>query len=380
MTKVLNLEEIDELLQPDYHEQKTKKEQKEFTKNFCDIFRRAMFLCAKAQSEGLLSLEDVWNEEKSDNRDILEYGLRLVIDGTEDSIINKILSNIINQEQDEQKHTLKTIQKEAVLAIQSRYHPRVFAFLLNSYTDIPLSDPEFKKSIDEAYNKMREWRNRTSNKCTLEKLTIGLQEGKLTVIASRPGIGKTRLAFMMAKYMACVKEKQVAFFSLEISKYALRKRFNGIELGVECRDLGSNPPFDIVDNPHMTFSELERYIRDLCGEKKIKAVFIDYLGLLANGTGVEGRKKEEAKTIVKLKNLAKELSISVIVVSQLPRNCEDASLQIIPSKLYFDEDDICIIDELVFISKFLSQDTFEICKHSGDNNWTKEIVHWAFPV
>jgi len=89
-------------------------------------------------------LEDETDREKIDDRDVFEYGIRFVIDGTDQEFIDKLLSNIINQEKDENMRTLKIIQKEAVLRIQEGMNPRQLYALLNSYTDLSLREDETK--------------------------------------------------------------------------------------------------------------------------------------------------------------------------------------------------------------------------------------------
>ena len=123
----------------------------EFKQAFYIEFRQALALSEKSRREGLLSLEEdiAKNEAKCEQRDVFFYGLRFAIDGTDKDIIDKILSNLINQEKDEYLHLLKTIQKEAVLSIQSGYNPRLLLVLLNSYTDIPLNDPVMKKIFED---------------------------------------------------------------------------------------------------------------------------------------------------------------------------------------------------------------------------------------
>jgi len=116
----------------------------EFVKKYNDIVRRAMEFSEKARREGLLALEGKFDREKINDRDVFEYGIRFVIDGTDQGFIDKLLSNIINQEKDENTRILKTIQKEAVLRIQSGENPRLLYLLLNSYTDISLREDELK--------------------------------------------------------------------------------------------------------------------------------------------------------------------------------------------------------------------------------------------
>jgi flagellar motor component MotA len=92
-------------------------------------------------------LEEELVQEKINERDVFEYGIYFVVDGTDNEIIEKILSNIIKQERDEYMYILKTIQKEAVLMIQDGLHPILLHAVLNSYTDIPLKDDEIKELV-----------------------------------------------------------------------------------------------------------------------------------------------------------------------------------------------------------------------------------------
>ena len=122
----------------------------EFVEEYQKIVKKALQCSKKARKEGLLSLEDtLLDQEKADARDIFEYGLRLVVDGTDAEIIDEILSNIINQEKDEHLRILKNIQKQAVLGMQCGSNPRIIYAVLNSLTDIPLSEDKMYKLLDE---------------------------------------------------------------------------------------------------------------------------------------------------------------------------------------------------------------------------------------
>jgi flagellar motor component MotA len=123
----------------------------EFVEAFYAVFERALFWSYKARREGLLALEEAFDNGKVDNRDVLEYGMRFVVNGTDVSIVDKVLSNIVGQEKDEYQALLKTIQKEAVLAMREVMNPYLFVALLNSYTDIPLNDPVFMKICDDCF-------------------------------------------------------------------------------------------------------------------------------------------------------------------------------------------------------------------------------------
>ena len=120
----------------------------EYTKALYAIIERALIASEKARREGLLALEEDMDLDKVPTRDIFEYGMRFVVDGTDNSLIDRILSNIVKQEKDEQKLILKTIQKEALLAVQEGMHPQMLAVLLNSHTNLSLKDPVFKNLLD----------------------------------------------------------------------------------------------------------------------------------------------------------------------------------------------------------------------------------------
>jgi flagellar motor component MotA len=121
----------------------------EFVKKYTDIVRRALAFSNKARRKGLLALEEEVDQEKSDNRDIFEYGMCFVVDGYDLEVIDNILSNIIKQEKDENMYILKTIQKEAVLALQEGKNSRVLYALLNSYTDITIREDEAYKLMED---------------------------------------------------------------------------------------------------------------------------------------------------------------------------------------------------------------------------------------
>jgi flagellar motor component MotA len=121
----------------------------EFVEKYTEIAWRALKLSIKARTEGLLALEDALDQKKIDERDILEYGLRFVVDGTNAALIWDILSNIIEEEKDEYMARLKNIQLEAVLSIQCGEHHRFTFYKLNSYTDLTFKEDEVWKKLME---------------------------------------------------------------------------------------------------------------------------------------------------------------------------------------------------------------------------------------
>jgi hypothetical protein len=120
----------------------------EFVEQYTAFVKRALELAEKARREGLLMLEGGLDTEKVMERDIFEYGIEFVVDGTDSAIIEKILGNIIAQEKDEYTHRYKTIQKEAVLEIQQGVNPGILYSILNSFTDIPLNEDKVYAEIN----------------------------------------------------------------------------------------------------------------------------------------------------------------------------------------------------------------------------------------
>jgi len=115
-------------------EQKIVLKQSDFIKQTADILRITYLFSGKARREGLLALED---ELEDIDYEFLKKGLRLVVDGTDNLLINDILSNEIDIQQDETYKRFLTIKKEAVLNIQQGDSPdfhmhKLISFLNNS--------------------------------------------------------------------------------------------------------------------------------------------------------------------------------------------------------------------------------------------------------
>ena len=121
----------------------------EFLIKYSETVTRAFKFSEKARREGLLALEDALDEDKVSNRDIFEYGMRFVVDGTDGIVIRSILENITRQENDKYKKEIMSIQVEAVLSIQAGDNPRILFYKLNSFTDLSLTDDPGAKALDE---------------------------------------------------------------------------------------------------------------------------------------------------------------------------------------------------------------------------------------
>ena len=174
----------------------------------------------------------------------------------------------------------------------------------------------------------------------LDYLLSGLQNSDLIILAARPSMGKTALALNIARN-AAVSGVPVAVFSLEMADYQLVMRMlcseakidsHRVRLGklsddewrtlVQSADRLSRYPIYIDDTPGISVLELRSKARRLKAEHNVGLIVVDYLQLMRLSTRVENRQIEIAMISQSLKNLAKELDVPVLSLSQLSRAVE----------------------------------------------------------
>lgn len=172
----------------------------------------------------------------------------------------------------------------------------------------------------------------------LDGLTCGLQNGEMIILAGRPSMGKTSLALNIAEYLGVTENVPVAVFSMEMSKQQLAERFlsgnSGIDsqrirkgmlsaedydkLKAACGQLYEVPIY-VDDTSLLTPLELRAKCRRLRGLYDIRCVIVDYLQLMHLGAKSESRQQEITTISRYIKALAGELSIPILVLSQLNR-------------------------------------------------------------
>lgn len=211
--------------------------------------------------------------------------------------------------------------------------------------DVVQIDPiigEAIQKIEQAANQETRLSGLRTNYHELDKITSGWQDSDLIIIAARPAMGKTAFVLSMAKNMAVDNNYPIAFFSLEMSNLQLVNRLisNVCELESEKIKSGNlskaewdklmnrvkklyTAPIYVDDTPSLSIFELQTKARRLYRERDIKLIIIDYLQLM-NATGMKfGSREQEVSTISRnLKQLAKELNIPIIALSQLNRSVE----------------------------------------------------------
>ena len=172
----------------------------------------------------------------------------------------------------------------------------------------------------------------------LDSLLTGMHGGELLLVAARPAMGKTAFVLNIAHYLAVEHNTPCAVFSLEMSNEQLVSRMIAIDAMVDSKKMRladmsdddwdkvmesteeiSRAPLYIFDNPAVTISDMRSQCRKLKQNKDIKLIILDYLQLMSTTQRVESRQQFIADISRALKNLARELNIPIIALSQLSR-------------------------------------------------------------
>lgn len=176
---------------------------------------------------------------------------------------------------------------------------------------------------------------------SLDGLTAGFHPSELVIVAARPSMGKTALALNIAQHAGMRAERSAAFFSMEMAKEQLvirllcaeaqldikrvrtgfisEREFEKLKLAGEAL---SRANIYIDETPGVTVVEMKAKARRLRMEQHLDIIFIDYIQLMRPGGRFENRNQEMSFITRSLKELAKELQIPVVGVSQLSRSPE----------------------------------------------------------
>lgn len=178
----------------------------------------------------------------------------------------------------------------------------------------------------------------------LNYLTNGLQDGDFIIIGARPSVGKSAFALNIALNVAERNKNgsaNVAFFSMEMPDTQLSSRLLSTVSGVnnykiksgsvnqqEYNDVSSasnklsNLNLFINDKGGSTIGDISQYVRKIKEEKGLDLIIIDYLQLINSSGNRENRQQEISKISRQLKQVALELKVPIIALSQLSRGIE----------------------------------------------------------
>jgi len=177
----------------------------------------------------------------------------------------------------------------------------------------------------------------------LDEMLLGLQPSTLSIVAGRPGSGKSSFALGAALHCALEAKKPVLFFSMEMGALELTKRLLAAESQIDARKLSTGrlsehewpklnqavgrlaeAPFFIDDNPHCTVMEMRAKARRIKAKHgDVGLIVVDYLQLMTSPSRrSESRQVEVSELSRGLKILARELDAPVMTLSQLNRQLE----------------------------------------------------------
>lgn len=176
----------------------------------------------------------------------------------------------------------------------------------------------------------------------IDKVTLGWQKQDLIIVAARPSMGKTALAIDIARKQAG-NAIPVGIFSLEMSSSQLMDRIIASELQIPLEQVRkggltghqwelferakshiANLPIHISDKGGLTMNEIVSTAKNWKLKFDIQVIYVDYLQLISNPSLNKNTSREQEVSSIsrRLKQLAKELDIPVIALSQLSRSCE----------------------------------------------------------
>jgi len=209
-----------------------------------------------------------------------------------------------------------------------------------SFTAVKTALAESFDRLDELHKQGEGMRGVPTGFPDLDDALAGMQKSNLLILAARPGVGKTSLATNIAQYVAVNLKRPVGFFSLEMSKEELVDRLLVGQADIDAWKLKTGKldesdftklsnamgelaeaPLYIDDTPALSVLEMRTKARRLQVENGLDFLVVDYLQL-ARSRNLENRVQEVSEISQGLKNLARELKIPVMVLSQLSRAIE----------------------------------------------------------
>lgn len=248
---------------------------------------------------------------------------------------NDIINNAFNPEGNETRELLDHAERDvfqiAEQGTQNNGPVRVDQ-LITAATD----------RIDMLYRSGSEMTGLATGYTEMDKMTSGLQDGDLIIIAGRPSMGKTTFCMNIAEHAAIKGELPVLVFSMEMPSEQLVLRMmsslgridqHRVRTGQLTDDdwprvtsavsMLSEAKMYIDDTPALSPSEVRSRARRVARENNgLGLIVLDYMQLMQLKNSKENRSAEISEISRSLKALAKELSVPVIALSQLNRSLE----------------------------------------------------------
>jgi replicative DNA helicase len=244
-------------------------------------------------------------------------------------------SRLVEESFDESRELAEVLDRaeKAIFGLSQQHLVRNF---------IPIKDAlaESFDRLDELHKQAGGIRGIPTGFADMDNVLAGFQRSNLLILAARPGMGKTSLALNIAQYASVEHKIPVGFFSLEMSQEELVDRLLIAQADIDAwklktgklneRDFASlsdamgelaEAPLYIDDTPGMSIMEMRTKARRLQAEHGAELLIVDYLQL-AHSRNLENRVQEISEVSMGLKNLARELKVPVLAISQLSRAVE----------------------------------------------------------
>jgi len=224
--------------------------------------------------------------------------------------------------------------EQAIFSLSQKYLKQVF---------LPVKEAlrESFDRLDELHKQAGGLRGVPTGFKDLNDTLAGMQDSNLLILAARPGMGKTAMVLNIAQHVAVEEGLPVGFFSLEMSKEELVDRLLVNQADIDAWRLKTGrleeedfsklseamgelaeAPLFIDDTPALSVLEMRTKARRLMAEHGLKLIVVDYLQLMQSVRRLDNRVQEVSEISQGLKNLARELKVPVLAVSQLSRAVE----------------------------------------------------------
>lgn len=224
--------------------------------------------------------------------------------------------------------------EQAVFSLSQKHLKQVF---------LPVKEAlrESFDRLDELHKKAGGLRGVPTGFKDIDDTLAGMQDSNLLILAARPGMGKTAMVLNVAQHLAVNEGLPVGFFSLEMSKEELVDRLLVNQADIDAWRLKTGrleeedfsklseamgelaeAPLFIDDTPALSILEMRTKARRLMAEHGLKLIVADYLQLMRSPRRLDNRVQEVSEISQGLKNLARELKVPLLVVSQLSRAVE----------------------------------------------------------
>ncbi|MEH7085469.1 replicative DNA helicase [Neobacillus drentensis] len=267
----------------------------------------------------------------------IEYYARIV---EEKSLLRRLIRTATNiasdgySREDEVEALLSEAEKN-IMAVAQRKNAGAF----HNIKDVLVRTYD---NIEEMHNRVGDITGISTGFAELDRMTAGFQRNDLIIVGARPSVGKTAFALNIAANVATKTGENVAIFSLEMGAEQLVMRMLCSEGNIDAQRLRtgsltdedwgkltmamgslSNSGIFIDDTPGVRISDIRSKCRRLQQEHGLGMILIDYLQLiLGSGRSGENRQQEVSEISRSLKQLARELKVPVIALSQLSRGVE----------------------------------------------------------